>query len=170
MPTRTFNDAWVKWGRFKLWVWDVGGQSTLRTHWRHHYTGTHGIIFIVDSVDTERLHVARDELETALNDDQLEDVSVLVLANKQDVEGAANPAEVAVALGLGASSVASLKTDTEEGGSGKSSKKMGVSFGRNGGIAKDGIRQWKVFGVSAHEGGDQFVEAIDWLCRAMKEI
>ena len=43
-------------------VWDVGGQDKIRPLWRHYYQNTQGIIFVVDSNDTERLEEARDEL------------------------------------------------------------------------------------------------------------
>ena len=30
-------------------VWDVGGQDKIRPLWRHYYTNTQGLIFVVDS-------------------------------------------------------------------------------------------------------------------------
>ena len=43
-------------------MWDVGGQDKIRPLWRHYYQNTQGIIFVVDSNDTERLEEAKDEL------------------------------------------------------------------------------------------------------------
>lgn len=42
-----------------------------------------GLIFVVDSNDRERVGEARDELLRMLNEDELRDAKLLVLANKQ---------------------------------------------------------------------------------------
>ena len=36
-------------------VWDVGGQDKIRALWRHYYAGCQGIIYVVDSLDRERM-------------------------------------------------------------------------------------------------------------------
>jgi len=43
-------------------VWDLGGQTSIRPYWRCYYPNTDAIIFVVDSCDTERLGVAKQEL------------------------------------------------------------------------------------------------------------
>lgn len=50
---------------------DVGGQDQLRPYWRHYYTGTQGIIYVVDATDAARLELATLELRTLAKDDQL---------------------------------------------------------------------------------------------------
>ena len=42
-----------------------------------------GLIFVVDSNDKERVTDAKDELTRMLNEDELRDACLLVLANKQ---------------------------------------------------------------------------------------
>jgi len=69
--------------RFK----DVGGQDKIRPLWRHYYTGTQGLIFVVDSSDRDRIDEARQELSRIMNDREMKDCLLLVFANKQDVEG-----------------------------------------------------------------------------------
>merc|ERR1712146_91591 len=54
----------------------------IRTLWRHYYTNTQGIIFVVDSNDRDRIDDARDELHKMINDEELKDAIVLVYANK----------------------------------------------------------------------------------------
>ena len=49
----------------------MGGKDHLRLLWRHAYTGTQGIIFVVDSCDRERIAVAAAELQNLVIDDQL---------------------------------------------------------------------------------------------------
>ena len=56
--------------------------------WRHYYTNTQALVLVVDSQDHERIKEARDELGRMLNEDELRDIPVLVLANKQDLKNA----------------------------------------------------------------------------------
>ena len=42
-------------------VWDVGGQEKLRPLWRHYFNNTDGLIFVVDSLDRERIDRAASE-------------------------------------------------------------------------------------------------------------
>ena len=68
----------------KFNVWDVGGQDKIRPLWRHYYTGTQGLIFVVDSADIDRLDEAKQELHKIINDREMKDAVILVFANKQD--------------------------------------------------------------------------------------
>lgn len=43
-------------------VWDVGGQEKLRPLWRSYTRCTDGIVFVLDSVDVERMEEAKMEL------------------------------------------------------------------------------------------------------------
>ncbi|ODN87673.1 ADP-ribosylation factor 6 [Cryptococcus wingfieldii CBS 7118] len=79
---------------------DVGGQDKIRPLWRHYYTGTQGLIFVIDSNDRDRIDEARGELERILSDREMRDCLLMVFANKQDLPGAMSPAEVTEKLGL----------------------------------------------------------------------
>lgn len=81
-------------------VWDVGGQSQIRPLWRHYYTGTQALIFVVDSSDRDRIDEARKELIRLLNDRELSKTVVLVFANKQDMPEAMPPEEIQEKLGM----------------------------------------------------------------------
>lgn len=70
-PTMEFNVEDVRVGSLTMHMWDVGGQDALRPYWRHHFTGTQGVVYVVDSADRARLQLARTELATLLADDQL---------------------------------------------------------------------------------------------------
>ncbi|XP_054578436.1 ADP-ribosylation factor 1-like isoform X2 [Eptesicus fuscus] len=61
-------------------------------------TGRHGLIFVVDSTDHERMDEAREEMMRMMT--ELKDVVLLVLANKQDLPNAMNTAEITDKLGL----------------------------------------------------------------------
>lgn len=87
IPTVGFNVESVTYKNVKFNVWDVGGQDKIRPLWRHYYSGTQGLIFVVDSSDTARLEEARSELHKIINDREMKDALLLVFANKQDVIG-----------------------------------------------------------------------------------
>ena len=58
------------------------------------FDGAKGLVFVVDSTDRDRVDESAAALHTLLLMKELEDVPVLVLANKQDVPGAMTEAEV----------------------------------------------------------------------------
>ncbi|XP_034487079.1 ADP-ribosylation factor-like protein 4C [Drosophila innubila] len=81
-------------------VWDVGGQEKLRPLWRSYTRCTDGILFVVDSVDTERMEEAKMELMRTARCPDNQGVPVLILANKQDLPNACCPKELEKLLGL----------------------------------------------------------------------
>lgn len=68
VPTVGFNVEMLETDRRSpgLTVWDVGGQKKMRPHWKHHYTDTAGLVFVVDSWDQKRLVEARKELHRVI--------------------------------------------------------------------------------------------------------
>lgn len=105
VPTIGFNCEKVKGttGRAKgvsFLVWDVGGQEKLRPLWRSYTRCTDGIVFVLDSVDVERLEEAKMELARTAKAPDNAGVPVLVLANKQDLPGAREPRDIEKLLGL----------------------------------------------------------------------
>ena len=99
-PSTGFHAETVEYKNISFTVWDVGGLDTIRPLWRHYFQNTQGLIFVVDSNDRERMGEAREELNRMLNEDELRDAALLVLANKQDFPNAMNAAEVVDTLGL----------------------------------------------------------------------
>lgn len=71
----------------KFNVWDVGGQDKIRPLWRHYFSGTQGLIFVIDSNDRDRIEEARSELGRIIQDREMKDALLLVFANKQDISG-----------------------------------------------------------------------------------
>lgn len=98
VPTIGFNVEKVVFKNLELNIWDVGGQDKLRPFWRHYYAGTSGIIFVVDSQDIDRLEKASYELHSLLKEDDLLDVVVAVIANKQDMPNCLHPDKVRIAM------------------------------------------------------------------------
>ncbi|NWH47527.1 ARL2 protein, partial [Fregata magnificens] len=54
---------------FKLNVWDVGGQSSLRSYWRNYFESTDGLVWVVDSGDRQRLQLCARELRGLLREE-----------------------------------------------------------------------------------------------------
>ena len=77
----------VQYKNVKFNVWDVGGQDKIRPLWRHYFSNTEGLVFVVDSKDTDRMEDARKALKQVLESNELQDALVLVFANKQDMSG-----------------------------------------------------------------------------------
>jgi len=100
IPTIGFNVETVEYKNISFTVWDVGGQDKIRPLWRHYFTNTQGLIFVVDSNDRERMAEAAEELSKMLSEDELRDAALLVFANKQDLPNAMNAAEITDKLHL----------------------------------------------------------------------
>jgi len=100
IPTIGFNVETVEYKNISFTVWDVGGQDKIRPLWRHYFTNTQGLIFVVDSNDRERIAEAAAELKKMVNEDELKDSVVLVFANKQDLPQALSVSEMTEKLEL----------------------------------------------------------------------
>jgi ADP-ribosylation factor related protein 1 len=66
--------------------WDLGGQTELRSIWQKYYSSCHGVMFVMDSTDGDRMIEAQEALTEALKHEDLYggDVPILLLANKRD--------------------------------------------------------------------------------------
>ncbi|ESN94863.1 hypothetical protein HELRODRAFT_186023 [Helobdella robusta] len=105
VPTVGFNCEKIKGtlGKAKgvsFIVWDVGGQDKVRPLWRSYTRSTDGIVFVVDSADTERIEEAKVELLRTTRTPETQGVPIVVIANKQDLPGALNVTIVEKILGL----------------------------------------------------------------------
>ena len=100
IPTIGFNVDEVTVKNLTMTVWDVGGQTKIRPLWQYYFENNDAVIYAVDSSDQQRLEEAREELFSVLGDDRLRDCALLVLANKQDLPGAATVTQVTEALQL----------------------------------------------------------------------
>ncbi|KAL5476140.1 hypothetical protein EMCRGX_G026050 [Ephydatia muelleri] len=100
IPTIGFNVETIDYKNVHWTMWDVGGRDKTRPLWRHYYQNTDVIIFVVDSSDFEQISVCQEQLQTMLNEDELRDVVLLVLANKQDLPNAMSVQEITEKLGL----------------------------------------------------------------------
>ncbi|XP_040131519.1 ADP-ribosylation factor-related protein 1 isoform X2 [Ictidomys tridecemlineatus] len=101
------NIGTVDVGKTRLMFWDLGGQEELQSLWdkgawpspplagwwlqpssmsSQYYAECHGVIYVIDSTDEERLSESKQAFEKVVASEALDGVPILVLANKQDVE------------------------------------------------------------------------------------
>ncbi|KAF8334917.1 GTP-binding protein [Cantharellus anzutake] len=99
-PTLGFEIKTFIHGKYTLNIWDVGGQRTLRPYWRNYFEQTDALVWVVDSSDRLRMQDCKEELHSLLQEDRLAGASLIVLANKQDLNGAMTDAEIKEALDL----------------------------------------------------------------------
>ncbi|TSK13227.1 ADP-ribosylation factor-like protein 1 [Bagarius yarrelli] len=126
IPTIGFNVETVTYKNLKFQVWDLGGQTSIRPYWRCYYSNTDAVIYVVDSSDRDRMGISKSELVAMLEvekiptqvlhrdhvalfsfkvilflqEEELKKAILVVFANKQDMEQAMTPTEVANSLGL----------------------------------------------------------------------
>ncbi|CAI0397408.1 unnamed protein product [Linum tenue] len=136
-PTLGFNIKTITYHKYLLNIWDVGGQKTIRSYWRNYFEQTDGLVWVVDSSDLRRLGDCKMELDNLLKEERLSGASLLIFANKQDINGALTPDEIAKVLLQKAISVLNLDN-------------------------MDRTRHWKIIGCSAYTG-EGLLEGFDWL-------
>lgn len=100
VPTVAFNFRKVRRGNVTLKVWDVAGQPRYRSIWERYCNGMDAVVFVVDSMDKEKFDTARFELHQLLAQPSLVGVPLLVLGNKNDLQGHAPVNELIQALQL----------------------------------------------------------------------
>ncbi|PIN03633.1 GTP-binding ADP-ribosylation factor Arf1 [Handroanthus impetiginosus] len=102
VPTIGFNVEKVQYKNVIFTVWDIGGQGAwkLRPLWKHFFNNTDGLIYVVDSLDRERIGWAKEQFQAIIKDPLMLNAVILVFANKQDMRGAMTPMEVCEGLGL----------------------------------------------------------------------
>merc|ERR1712039_417170 len=102
MPTQGFNIKSLVQDGFKLNVWDIGGQKTIRPYWSNYFESSDALVYVIDSPDRRRLEESGGELRELLAEDKLGGIPLLVFANKQDLLQATPADEISTALNLSA--------------------------------------------------------------------
>ena len=100
VPTLGFNVETINYENLNFKMWDLGGQSEYRPYWKCYYNKADGIIFVIDSTDKERLDIAKQELFILIGEEELKGIPIVILANKQDIDGALSDIEISETIGL----------------------------------------------------------------------
>ncbi|PQM41240.1 ADP-ribosylation factor 1-like 2 [Prunus yedoensis var. nudiflora] len=77
---------------------DAAGKTTIL--YKLHIGEVLSTIYVVDSLDRERIGRAKEEFQAIISDPFMLNSVILVFANKQDMKGAMSPMEVCEGLGL----------------------------------------------------------------------
>ncbi|KAK5094599.1 hypothetical protein LTR70_004014 [Exophiala xenobiotica] len=93
-PTLGFIIKTIDFQGYKLNIWDVGGQKTIRSYWRNYFEKTDALIWVVDATDRLRIGECKTELIELLLEERLSGASLLVFLNKTDVPGCMGDDEV----------------------------------------------------------------------------
>lgn len=87
-PTLGFQINTINFNDFNLNVWDIGGQTSLRTFWGNYFDQTDVVIWVIDCLSLERLNESYQELrEKVILQDRLVGIYLVVLINKIDLLG-----------------------------------------------------------------------------------
>jgi len=97
-PTQGFNLKKLNLSGRDANFCDLGGQRAFREYWKDYYEVTDCLMYVVDASDTRRLEEAHATFNEVITG--MPGIPVMVFANKQDLETAKNPAEVAAVLQL----------------------------------------------------------------------
>lgn len=84
-PTMGFQIHTFPWAGYSMNVWDIGGQSSLRTFWGNYFDRLDVIVWVIDAGNSLKLQELYQELrEKVIKQDQLKGAYFLVLVNKID--------------------------------------------------------------------------------------
>ncbi|XP_071663908.1 ADP-ribosylation factor-like protein 9 isoform X3 [Patagioenas fasciata] len=97
-PTEGFNAVCVSTGESQMEFLEIGGSECLRSYWKMYLPKVLLLIYVVDSADHARLPVAKQLLHQMIQNNST--LPVVVLANKQDLEGAYCITDIHDALAL----------------------------------------------------------------------
>ena len=178
-PTLGFQITTIQHMNYKINLWDIGGQRSIRAYWRNYYEQTDGIIWVIDSTDTSRLDICKDEMYQVLSQEKLIGATVLLFANKQDIiiknNKNSNNTEIDTKQAATANTDSHHETSGDDDINNNNQSKKNKSKIGNGNIdeiaealelnednIRFGQRHWKIQGCSGITG-DGLMDGIDWL-------
>lgn len=74
--------------------WDLGGQKELQLLWDKYFLEAHAIIWVIDSSDRDRLNESIEAFNTIIKNELLDNLPLLFVINKQDIQTAMKPNEI----------------------------------------------------------------------------
>lgn len=97
-PTEGFNAVCINTEDVQMEFLEIGGSGTLRTYWHMYLKKAQVLVYVVDSADPSRFPAAKKHLHQLIKEDA--QLPLVVLLNKQDLEGACGITELHDALSL----------------------------------------------------------------------
>lgn len=100
LPTVGFNVVKLFHKGYCVVIYDLGGGPQIRDIWKRYFADVHGVIFVVDASDVDRLDECKKVFEDLLINENLAGKPVLLLANKQDKAGALDELDIVERLNV----------------------------------------------------------------------
>ena len=100
IPTIGFNHRTVKKGGVSIKMWDLGGQPRFRESWEKYCRTADVIIYIVDAADLGSIDISKTQLHQLLSWPSLNEIPLLILGNKNDLNGALGEEELVKVMEL----------------------------------------------------------------------
>ena len=94
IPTVGVNIREVRKGKVNIKIWDLGGQRRYRDSWEKYCASSDCVLFVIDAADRPSLETAKKQLEQLLGWPTVEGIPLLILGNKNDLEGAMREEEI----------------------------------------------------------------------------
>ena len=101
IPTVGFVPHTVKFSHKSFRLYDVGGGERIRGIWNSYYAEVYGVIYVIDATDVRRLPETIEIFKSMCKDEYLLKKPILILANKQDTNGALNSEQITTKLSVG---------------------------------------------------------------------
>ncbi|XP_026472081.1 ADP-ribosylation factor-like protein 13B [Ctenocephalides felis] len=100
LPTIGFSMQNLNCDKHNVFLYELGGSEQIRNIWPKYYLDAHGLIFVVDSSDLQRLAECQHILNEVVCHKQINGKPILIFANKQDCEGALDEIDIVEKLGI----------------------------------------------------------------------
>ena len=136
-PTQRANIEEIQIGNITMKAIDLGGHAVVRHLWEEYLLDASAVIFIIDAADVARFDEAKEELDDLLALEAFSGKPFLILANKQDLEGAVGKNELMERFGIAGRSLDDI-------------------------VARRSI---DLFPVSLVRDGGELEPALEWLCQ-----
>jgi len=78
VPTIGFINESIEFNGSEVTVYDLGGGPRIRAIWRNYYADVHGVVYVIDSSETDRFDEARQELKSLIGDEKIRGKPCLV--------------------------------------------------------------------------------------------
>ncbi|XP_068156004.1 ADP-ribosylation factor-like protein 3 [Drosophila tropicalis] len=100
MPTLEPHEIHTSIKEARVCLWDLSGHIQKRMLWSNYYENKKAVIYVIDGKDASRLSEARCALCDLILNDHLQQVPLLIVANKQDLGSAISSSMMSYLLGL----------------------------------------------------------------------
>src|SRR4051812_353646 len=81
-------------------AYDLGGNVSERPLWSSYFPIVDAVVYVVDISDRDRISESKECLQGLFSDSELDNVPMLILANKIDLPDAMSPLEIQQSLDL----------------------------------------------------------------------